>query len=121
MGPPYSETVMDHFYTPRNAFRMQDPDRVGQAGMPGHGPFMVLYLRLEGEKIAAASFQTYGCAPAIAAGSLLAERLPGSTVPEARQRWTDSAIVDALGGLPSHKRHCAEIAAEAVERATRPA
>ena len=119
MSGPYSELVMDYFHTPRNAFRMQDPDRVGTAGTPGGGPFVVLYLKLEGERISAASFQTYGCAPAIASGSLLAERLPGSTVAEARC-WTDEAISEALGGLPSHKRHCSELAAEALVRALAP-
>lgn len=116
MPQPYSEVVMDHFLNPRSAHRMPDPDRVGVAGVPGRGPFVVLYLKLAGERIEAASFQTYGCAPAIAAGSLLAERLPGSTL-EAARGWTDDAITQALGGLPPHKRHCSALAAEALVRA----
>lgn len=119
MSQPYSEIVMDHFYNPRSATRMPDPDRVGAAGTPGHGPFVVLYLKLAEDRIEAASFQTYGCAPAIAAGSLLAERLPGTTLEGARA-WTDEAITEALGGLPSHKRHCSALAAEALTRALAP-
>ena len=112
----YADALLDHFYNPRSAFRMTDPDLVGTAGTAGRGPFLVLYLRVEGERIAAASFQTYGCAPAIASGSLLAERLPGSTRAEAA-RWTADAIAAALGGIPEEKLHCPILAAQALEAA----
>ena len=59
----YSEIVLDHFYSPRNAYRMEKPDVVGKAGDPGSGPFMLLFFRVEGDRIAQASFQTYGCGP----------------------------------------------------------
>ena len=120
MSPPYSPVVMDHFHHPRSAFRMPDADRVGTAGRPGSGPFVVLYFKLEGACIQAASFQTYGCAPAIAAASLLCERLPGTPVAEAA-RWTAQEIERELGGLPAHKRVCAELAAAALVAALGPA
>ena len=112
----YADALLDHFYNPRHAFRMRDPDLVGTAGAPGRGPFLVLYLRVEGDRIFAASFQTYGCAPAIASGSLLAERLPGSTREEAA-RWTAEEIARALGGVPEEKLHCPVLAAQALEAA----
>lgn len=112
----YADQLLDHFYNPRNAFRMKDPDLVGTAGSPGHGPFLVPYLRVDGERIAAASFQTFGCAPAIASGSLLTERLPGATREEAAA-WTPEAIGAALGGVPESKQHCPRLAAEALSRA----
>jgi NifU-like protein involved in Fe-S cluster formation len=97
---------------------MEAPDVVGRAGEPGNGsPFMLLFLRLEGERIAQASFQTYGCGPAIATGSLLAERLTGAAI-ATLGAWTDEAIATALGGLPDEKRHCSRLGAEAVASAT---
>lgn len=113
MKPPYSEIVLDHFYRPRNAFRLADPDVVGRAGTPGRGNYMALYLALEGERITQASFQTYGCCPAIAAGSMLVERIQGQTRAEA-SAWDEAAICAALGGLPRHKRHCSRLAADAL-------
>ncbi len=107
---------MDHFYAPRNAYRMQAPDVIGQAGKAGKGPFVVLYLKLSGDQIAEASFQTYGCCPAIAAASLLAEQLTGLTRLSA-QAWDEPAINEALGGLPKHKRHCSALAATALRHA----
>lgn len=112
----YADALLDHFYNPRNARRMADPHLVGTAGTPGRGPFLVLYLQVSGERISAASFQTYGCPPAIASGSLLAERLPGLTRAEAAA-WGADQIAAALGGVPEHKRHCPQLAADALGRA----
>ncbi len=113
----YSDIVMDHFYSPRNGRRMERPDVIGKAGDPERGgPFMLLYLRVRGERIEEATFQTYGCGPAIAAGSLLTEKIAGEAVAAARV-WDEDAIERALGGLPMQKRHCARIAAEALSDA----
>lgn len=114
----YSDVVMDHFWRPRNARVMRDAHVVAAAGSPGSGPFVLLYLKLEGTKVLEASFQTNGCPPCIAAGSLLAAELPGADVCEAQAAWSEAAINAALGGLPEHKRHCSALAAEALTRAS---
>ena len=113
----YSEIVLDHFHTPRNGYRMKDPHVIGKAGDPVRGgPFMLLYLKVEGETITDASFQTYGCGPAIAAGSLLTEKIKGVTRSEA-SKWTEPKLNDALGGLPMAKRHCSALAVQVLENA----
>ena len=113
---PYSKVVYDHFFNPRNVGRMENPDVIGKAGEPGNGPFMLLFLKVSGNAIVQATYQTYGCGPAIAAGSLLTERISGTTCTEAR-RWTEEAIHEALGGLPPEKRHCSALAATALDKA----
>lgn len=113
----YSDVVMAHFNAPRNNRVVPGADAIGVAGVPGNGPFMVLYLTLEDRRIVEASFQTHGCAPSIAAGSLLATELPGADLQDAARRWSEEAINAALGGLPEHKRHCSALAAEALARA----
>jgi NifU-like protein involved in Fe-S cluster formation len=55
----FSEILMDHFNSPRNSGRMGAPDRVGIAGTPGRGPYVALYLRLAGDLINEAQFQTH--------------------------------------------------------------
>ena len=113
----YSPVVLDHFHNPRNQHVMADADVKGVAGDPGRGNFMVLYLQLDdGERIARASFQTHGCAPSIAAGSWLTERLVGSTLADSKD-LVEEKINEALGGLPMHKRHCSALAAAALEAA----
>lgn len=113
----YSDVVLDHFLNPRNARRMIDPTVVGTAGVPGTGaPFMVLYLKLGDTHVLDASFQTYGCGPCIAAGSVLTEGVKGSSIATART-WGEGEVLSALGGLPESKRHCAALAAEALRKA----
>ena len=112
----YSDILLDHFFNPRNAGRMADADVIGRAGTPGQGPFMLLYLKLEGERIARAGFQTYGCGPAIAAGSWVAERLTGAMLAEGAHVG-ERTIDEGLGVLPDAKKHCARIAFEALSDA----
>jgi NifU-like protein involved in Fe-S cluster formation len=112
--PSYTDATLDHFHNPRNARRLDDPDAVGKAGDPSKGgPFMVLYLKFAGERVAEATFQTYGCCAAIAAGSVLTEKLVG-TIRSDASRWDEKAINEALGGLPMEKRHCSALAATAL-------
>ena len=67
----YPDTMMDHVTAPWNSGVMERPDLTGMAGTAGNGPFMILCLRVGDHRITAAKFQTYGCGPAIAAGSML--------------------------------------------------
>lgn len=113
----YAEVLLEHYWKPKNNHVMRDADAIGVAGVPGNGPFLVLYLRLDDDTITEAAFQTHGCPPSIAAGSLLTTNLPGATTAAAVGRWTEPAIDAALGGLPAHKRHCSALAAEALRRA----
>ena len=76
----YSDTLMDHFMAPRNSGALESPDVTGHAGTPGHGPFLILYLRITKGQVSAAKFQTYGCGPTIACGSMLTELLIGRSL-----------------------------------------
>jgi NifU-like protein involved in Fe-S cluster formation len=69
----YSETLMEHFASPRNAGRIDGADRTGRVGAVGQGPFFLLYLRVDGGTIREAKFQTHGCGLTIASGSMLTE------------------------------------------------
>lgn len=112
----YSDIVLEHFYHPRNCRVMEKPDAVGVAGEPARGNFMVVYLRTSSDRIVEASFQTHGCCPSIAAGSLLTERLRGKSREDAAG-FSEEVINDALGGLPGHKRYCSALAATALRMA----
>jgi len=112
----YSPTLMEHFSNPRNVGELEAPDYVGQAGEPGSGPFMVLHLAVDGERVTAARFQTYGCGPAIAAGSFLTEHIIGRSRMYCASLGTED-IVDGLGGMPEDKLHCAQLAIDALREA----
>jgi NifU-like protein involved in Fe-S cluster formation len=114
--PGYSETLMDHFLNPRNAGRLAAPDVVGRYGSPERPPFMVLHLQLGDNIVTDARFQTFGCGPAIASGSVLTERIIGRTIAECLNLAADD-LVQALGGIPADKHWCAGIAIEALRDA----
>jgi nitrogen fixation protein NifU and related proteins len=110
----YSKIVWQHFNQPKNVGLIEAPDVFGRVGSPYGGPFMVFSAKIEDKTITEIKFQTYGCAPAIAAGSFLTEFVSGKTVQEAAE-WTVEKLVGELGGLPQDKVHCAVLAIGALQ------
>ena len=96
---------------------MEQPDAVGQEGAPGEGPFMRISLKIGAlDVIDHALFETYGCPSATASGSWTCEWVVGKTFDEASA--LEARDIDAgLGGLPSGKWHCAELASRALRKA----
>ncbi len=95
----FSETLMDHFHSPRNTGRMDNPDLVGLAGTPGNGPYLVLYIRLDDASIVESCFQTHGCGVSIACGSMLTELIAHRTVAECLELAPEHLTL-ALDGVP---------------------
>jgi len=109
----YSETLTDHVMDPRNAGVMENSDLTGHAGLPGRGAFMILFLKLRDDRIAAAKYHTVGCGPTIAAASMLTELIVGRTVGECRE-LTAERLIEALDGVPLDKLHCPALAIAAL-------
>jgi nitrogen fixation protein NifU and related proteins len=112
----YSETLMDHVMAPRNGGVMDNPGLTGHAGSPGRGAFLILYLKIQDERVAEAKYHTYGCGPTIAAGSMLTELITGRTVAECRD-LTVEKLIEALDGVPPDKLHCPGLAIAALRDA----
>ena len=113
----YSEKVMDHFMHPRNVGEIEDADGVGMVGNAKCGDIMKIYLKIdENDVITDCKFKTFGCGAAIATSSMATELIKGRTVAEALT-LTNSAVVEALEGLPPVKVHCSVLAEEAVKSA----
>jgi nitrogen fixation NifU-like protein len=112
----FSEILTEHVMAPRNCGTLDSPDLTGYAGTPGRGAFMALFLGLDGSRISAAKFQTYGCGPTIASGSMLTEMIVGRTIAECRE-VTVKDLIEALDGVPPDKLHCPELAIGALRDA----
>ena len=112
----YSNKVMDHFQNPRNVGELENANAVGQVGNLKCGDIMKIYMRIEEDIIKDISFKTFGCGAAIATSSMATEMVKGKSIQEALQ-LTNSAVVEALEGLPPAKVHCSVLAEEAIKAA----
>ena len=116
MNTNYSTKVMEHFANPQNVGEIEDADGVGSVGNPVCGDIMKMYIKVENDVITDVKFKTFGCGAAIATSSMATELIKGKTIEEALQ-ITNSAVTEALGGLPSVKMHCSVLAEQAVQSA----
>ncbi|MHA1596504.1 MAG: iron-sulfur cluster assembly scaffold protein [Candidatus Asgardarchaeia archaeon] len=115
---PYSSKVLKLFKNPKNLGRMDDATVQALAGSPACGDMIAIYLKIEGDKIKRATFESYGCAANIAAASELTEMIKGKSIKDAwKITWKD--VSDDLGGLPAVKFHCGILAVGALKRAIR--
>ncbi len=101
---------------PRNGGVLENPDLAGHAGTPGRGALMVLFLKLDGDRIAEAKYQTYGCGPTIASGSMLTEMIVGRAITECRELTVED-LIEALDGVPPDKLHSPALAIGALHDA----
>lgn len=112
----YSDLVMEHFTNPRNVGEIPDADGVGTEGNPVCGDIMRIYIKVKDDRIEDIKFKTFGCGAAIATSSMVTEMVKGRTLEEAMQ-VSNKAVAEALGGLPSNKMHCSNLAADALHKA----
>ena len=113
----YSEKVMDHFQHPRNVGEIENASGVGTVGNAKCGDIMRIYLDVDDNQVIQdVKFKTFGCGAAIATSSMATEMIKGKTVDEAL-KLTNSAVVEALEGLPPVKIHCSVLAEQAIKTA----
>ncbi len=116
----YSDKVMDHFQNPRNVGKIDDAPNVGigEVGNAKCGDIMKMYLQIEDGVVKDCKFNTFGCGSAIATSSMATELIKGKPLEEALE-LSNTAVVEALDGLPTHKIHCSVLAEEAVKAAVK--
>ena len=114
----YSEKVMDHFRNPRNVGSIENADGIGEVGNAKCGDIMKIYLKIDGDIVSDAKFETFGCGSAIASSSMATELIIGRPLSEALS-LSNKAVTEALDGLPAHKLHCSVLAEEAIRAAVK--
>jgi nitrogen fixation NifU-like protein len=112
----YSEKVMDHFAHPRNVGEIENPSAVGEVGNAKCGDIMKIFLKVENDIITDIKFKTFGCGAAVAPSSMATARVKGKSIKDAL-KLTNSAVAEALDGLPPVKMHCSVLAEEALRSA----
>ncbi len=114
----YTEKVVEHFMNPRNVGRLEDADIVTKVGSVVCGDLLKLYIKVDEKThtIKDIKFESYGCASNIATTSVMTELVKGKTIEEAKKLGFKD-IINALGGLPKIKYHCAALSKSGLETA----
>lgn len=81
---PYDDLVMDHIKHARNYRVPDDANRMGTGSNPLCGDEIVVYLRIDGERIADAAFQCTCCGISMASASIMTEMAKGRTAHDAK-------------------------------------
>lgn len=98
-----------------NRQRLAEPTSVGTV-KGSCGDTIVIAIKVAGEIIAEADFDTDGCASSQIAAATAAALARGKSLDEAVD-IDEAAIVSAVGRFPDDDRHCAYLAAAAVREA----
>ena len=114
----FSASLIEHFQAPSNRGPLAGSHLAGVAGVPGQGRFLAVYLRLDGDRVEVAGFDSHVCGVTVACGSLLTELCIGRSVAECA-RLTPRDIAAALDGVPPDKGSCADYAILALHDALR--
>ena len=112
----YSAKTMDHFSNPRNVGIMEEPTVLVKVGDPDCGDALLLFLKIDEDRVLDIKYKIFGCGAAIATSSIASELAMGKTLEEVLQ-ITEQDIANALDGLPAEKMHCSNLAAGAFRAA----
>jgi nitrogen fixation protein NifU and related proteins len=78
----YRDIIVDHNRSPRNFGKLADATVHADGHNPLCGDRLTVYLKMDGDRIDAVTFDGSGCAISIASASLLTEAVKGKRVPE---------------------------------------
>jgi nitrogen fixation NifU-like protein len=109
----YSDKLLDHFKSPRNAGTLDPPADVVEISNPACGDILRLSVRWEAGRAAEVKYKTRGCTASIATGSALTEWMTGKTREELSEIQA-AVIEEAVGGLSPESKHAAVLAVDAV-------
>jgi nitrogen fixation protein NifU and related proteins len=116
----YSPAVLDRVRDPKHVGALpKDAEDIGtgEAGSLDSGTMTRIQVRIDAgsRRISEAVFKVFGCSAAIASASLVAERLAGASMTEARE--LEPVTVAAELQLPIERAHVAALAVRAAQSA----
>jgi nitrogen fixation NifU-like protein len=111
----YGKRGFERWRNPRYNGRMASADSF--ARVTGDcGDSIEIYLKIENNRVKDASYVTDGCGTSNICGSFAAELAIRRDL-EAVTDINGEAVLNAIGGLPDNDRHCADLAAAALQEA----
>lgn len=116
----YSELILKYATDDSHAGVLEQPDGIGEVGLgaeeAGRKLAVRFMLKCAGERVDAIRYQVFGCGYTMAACAAAAELSEGLSLSEL-ENWSTSVIEKQLGGLPTDRDYCADLAVKAVRAA----
>lgn len=122
----YSDIVKEHFFHPKNYLEKGEEKKfkwngMGEAGSSVCGDVMKVWILVDPktQRIKKCKWQTFGCASAIAATSMMSVMVTekgGMKLLDA-EKLTPKQITKRLKGLPTIKIHCSVLGDQALRKA----
>lgn len=112
----YTDKALDHFMNPRNVGKIADADGIGEIGSEECGDLIRVWIKVCDNYLIDVKYMVFGCPAAIASCSMMTELAVGKHLDDVWE-LTDEQVAEALGGLPSQKYHCSNLAASTLHKA----
>jgi nitrogen fixation NifU-like protein len=111
----YGEKGFQRWRHPQYHGRMNNADGYGCV-TGGCGDTIEMFLKVEGSRVADASYTTTGCSSSSLCGSFTAELVIGRELEQVFDLQGDD-ILNYIGTFPEKERHCAFLAVESLHEA----
>lgn len=104
----FNDIIVRHFSNPTHTGAIEAASRVLELGNAVCGDRIRVDLRIDGDRIAEARYQAWGCATSLATGNAFCEYVEGRPLGEIVE--TSPATMEALlGELEPSQMHCLEM------------
>jgi nitrogen fixation NifU-like protein len=95
----YQEVILDHNKKPRNFGDLEDANHFAEGNNPLCGDQLILYIKMDGDRVEQIRFKGSGCAISTASASLMTEIVAGKSLEEVNALY--ESFHELLTGDPS--------------------
>lgn len=111
----YMEQILDHYKSPRNFGRLENPDISHEEGNPSCGDQIRIDLQIADGKIADVRFSGKGCAISQAAASMLTEIIKGQSLEDVKKLSKEDMLNELGIEISAIRLKCALLALKVVK------
>ena len=112
----YSKKILNEFLEPKNYGVIRGASGVGKIVSEVGNEIIKIYIKVEGNKVTEAQFQTYGGVAAIALTSFATAWVQGRTIDEL-EKFNANELVKLSGDVPEEKAYLVSAVVSAVKKA----
>ena len=112
----YSKKILSEFLEPQNYGVIRGASGVGKVVSEVGSEIIKIYIKVDGNKVTEAQFQTYGGVVAIALTSFATAWVQGKTIADL-EKFTAADLTKLSGEVPEDKSYLVNVVVSAVKKA----